>query len=103
MDPVTARGQVTVTLTPELRRLALLHVAETEQGEDAENLTRWFQEQETPDGHVLNSTESAEEAWMIVVITRALLWEHDRCPDCCVHDPVQQGHARGCDYDVADY
>lgn len=71
------RGQVTVTLTPELRRLALLHVTEAEQGEDEENLTRWFQEQETEDEYLLDAAESAEEAHMIVVIARALMWLHD--------------------------
>jgi len=100
---VIPRGQLTVTLTPELRRLALLHVAETEQGQDEEDLTRWFQEQETPDGHVLDVATSVEENAMIVVIARALLWEHDRCPECREHDAVQRGHRRGCDHDVADY
>lgn len=68
---------IVVVLTPELRRLALAHVAETERGEDEENLTRWFQEQETPDGYELWSSRSPEEAHMIVVIARALLWEHE--------------------------
>lgn len=70
-----ARGELTVTLTPELRRLALLHVAEAEQGEDLEDLTRWFQEQETADGDVLDASV-LEECHMIVVIARALLWRH---------------------------
>lgn len=96
------RGRVTVTLTPELRRLALAHVYESEDGEEGQDLVTWFQEQETPDGYVLDAAEP-EEAWMIVVVARALLWEHDRCPECRVHDPVQRGHARDCDYDVADY
>lgn len=67
------RGVVTVKLTPELRRLALAQVAETEQGADAENLTRWFQEQETEDGYVLDA-HVAEEAHMILLIARAVLW-----------------------------
>lgn len=70
-------GQVTVTLTPELRQLALAHIRETEQGEDAEVLTRWFQEQETPAGYVLDAASDEAEAHMIVVITRALLWTYD--------------------------
>lgn len=67
--------QISVTLTPELRRLALAHVREVEQGDDLENLTRWFQEQETPDGYTLDAFVP-EECHMIVVIARALLWAH---------------------------
>lgn len=70
-----ARGELTVVLTPELRQLALAHVGETEQGVDAENLTRWFQEQETEDGYVLDASV-LEECHMLVVLARALLWEH---------------------------
>lgn len=67
--------QISVTLTPELRRLALAHVGETEQGDDLEDLTRWFQEQETPDGYTLDAFVP-EECHMILAIARALLWDH---------------------------
>lgn len=70
-------GVVTVILTPELRQLALNHVRETEQGEDEEDLTRWFQEQETPNGYVLDAANSEADAHMIVVIARALLWKYE--------------------------
>lgn len=72
-----ARGLVTATLTPELRQLALDHVRETEEGDEQEDLLRWFQEQETDDGYVLDAATSAEEALMIVVIARGLLWRHE--------------------------
>lgn len=100
---MTTPSQLTVTLTPELRQLALRHVAETEQGEELADLTRWFQEQETPDGYVLDAAHDVAEAHMIVVIARALLWNYDRCPQCEVYDAVERGHARGCDYDVSDH
>lgn len=70
-------GQVTVTLTPELRQLALAHVRENEEGQDRDELTAWFQEQETPDGHVLDAASGEPEAHMIVVIARALFWTYD--------------------------
>jgi hypothetical protein len=95
-------GQVTVTLTPELRQLALQHVYETEQEPELDDLVLWFQEQETPNGYVLDAATSENEAHMIVVIARALLWTYDRCPDCEVFNPVERGHKPGCDYDVAD-
>lgn len=94
-------GQVMVTLTPELRQLALEHVRETEEGPDAEDLTRWFQEQETPDGYVLDAATDQGEAHMIVVIARALLWEHERCVQCRhMYDPraIYGGHTATCDY-----
>jgi hypothetical protein len=94
-------GQVTITLTPELRQLALEHVRETEEGPDAEDLTRWFQEQETPDGYVLDAANAECEAHMIVVIARAVLWEHDRCPSCrntYQVGTVYNGHTATCDY-----
>lgn len=71
------RGVMTVTLTPELRQLALDHVRESEENEEAHDLVTWFQEQETPDGYVLDAAVSGPEAHMIVVIARALLWAHD--------------------------
>lgn len=92
------RGQVTVTLTPELRQLALAHVRVTHEDEELELLTRWFQEQETPDGYVLDTTSDPAEAHMIVVIARALLWEYERCPECRVLDPVVAGHEQDCSY-----
>lgn len=92
-------GQVAVTLTPELRRLALELVYETEQGEELDELVTWFQEQETPDGYVLDAAADQAEAHMIVVIARALLWSYDRCPECRRPEPVERGHARGCSYD----
>jgi hypothetical protein len=90
-------GVVTVPVTPALRELALAHVAETEQGEDQENLTRWFQEQETPDGYVLDAATSPEEAHMITVIARAITWAHGRCRECGREYP--NTHDRGCSYD----
>lgn len=84
-----ARGELTVVLTPELRRLALAHVAETEQGVDAENLTDWFQEQETEDGYVVDAATSAEECHMLVVIARALLWEHYDREDAARDDDLE--------------
>lgn len=71
------RGVLTVTLTPELRQLALDHVRETEQGRDREDLVRWFQVQETRDGYVLDAADGEPEAHMIAVIARALLWTYD--------------------------
>lgn len=94
-----ASNTVTVVLTPELRRLALLHVAEAEQGDDEENLTRWFQEQETKDGYVLDAARSAEEAHMIVVIARAILWQHECCPECQLHRDSR--HTARCAYNDA--
>lgn len=75
------RGQVTVTLTPELRQLALDHVYESEENEEAHYLVAWFQEQDTPDGYVLDASVDAAEAHMIVVIARALLWAHEDAED----------------------
>lgn len=75
------RGQVTVTLTPELRRLALAHVYETEDDDVRDDLIAWFQEQETPDGYVLDASVDAAEAHMVVVIARALLWAHEDAED----------------------
>lgn len=92
-------GTMTVTLTPELRRLALNHVRETEDGEEGQDLITWFQEQETPDGHVLDASSSESDAHMIVVIARAVLWEYDRCPECRRPDAAERGHVRGCAYD----
>lgn len=69
-------GQVAVTLTPELRQLALAHVRETHEGQELNELTAWFQEQETPDGYVLDAASEEAEARMIVVITRAILWSY---------------------------
>ena len=71
------RGAVTVTLTPELRQLALDHVRASEDGEEGQDLIAWFQEQETPDGYVLDACADAAEAHMIVVLARALLWAHE--------------------------
>lgn len=71
------RGAVTVTLTPELRQLALAHVRASEDGEEGQDLISWFQEQETPNGYVLDASVDAAEAHMIVVIARALLWAHE--------------------------
>lgn len=87
-------GVVTVTLTPELRQLALNHVRETVQGEDEEDLTRWFQEQETPDSYVLDAATDAAEAQMIAVIARAVQWQRESCPACTLHD----GHELDCEY-----
>jgi hypothetical protein len=71
------KGHVTVVLTPELRQLAVDHVYATEDGEDREDLIRWFQEQETPSGFVLDAANSEADAHMIVVIARALLWKYE--------------------------
>lgn len=71
------KGHVTVVLTPELRQLAINHVYGTEDGEDREDLLRWFQEQETPNGHVLDAANSEADAHMIVIIARALLWKYE--------------------------
>lgn len=74
------QGQVTVTLTPELRQLALTHVGEVSDeyhGDDRYDLVAWFQEQETPDGYVLDAAADQAEAHMIVVIARAVLWSYD--------------------------
>lgn len=68
------RGRVTVVLTPELRQLALDHVREADEGEDLENLLKWFSKEETPDGYVLDASSCEAEAHMIVVISRAILW-----------------------------
>lgn len=73
-----ARGQVTVVLTPELRQLALCHIYETEQGDELDRLVLLFQEQETEDGYTLDAAFGEADADMIVVIARALAWEHAR-------------------------
>jgi hypothetical protein len=71
------KGHVSVVLTPELRNLAVDHVYASEEGEDRDDLILWFQEQETPDGYVLDATTSEADAHMIVVIARALLWKYE--------------------------
>lgn len=71
------KGRVTVVLTPELRRLAVAHAYETEHGEALDDLVLWFQEQETPNGHVLDATFNESDARMIVAIARALLWKYE--------------------------
>jgi len=71
------KGHVSVVLTPELRQLAVDHTYATEDGEDRDDLLRWFQEQETPNGYVLDAANSEADAHMIVVIARALLWKYE--------------------------
>lgn len=71
------RGHVTVAVTPELRQLAIDHVYASEDDETRDDLLRWFQEQETPNGYVLDATASEADAHMIVVIARALLWKYE--------------------------
>jgi len=94
-------GQVTAILTPELRQLALNHIRETEQGDEADRLITYFQEQETKDGYVLDAANDDVEAHMIVVIARALLWEHERCPHCRNRydvSAIYRGHTATCEY-----
>lgn len=71
------KGLVSVVLTPELRELAVNHVYASEDGENRDDLLRWFEERETPNGHVLEATTSEADAHMIVVIARALLWKYE--------------------------
>lgn len=68
------RGTLRVTLTPELRQLALNHARETEEGEQLDDAVRWFQGQETPDGYVLDAADGEPEAAMITIIARAVWW-----------------------------
>lgn len=66
-------GRVTVVLTPELRQLALDHIAATGYGDEEENLRFWFSASESPDGTVLDAAYSEAEAVMINVILQATL------------------------------
>lgn len=80
MDLTDLRGRLTVVLTPELRQLALAHVRSTipdESDPERIDLVEWFQEQETPDGHVLDAAYSEADATMIDVVLRVFLDMHD--------------------------
>lgn len=69
------RGRLTLVLTPELRQFALDEVRRTlaEGDEERDTLIEWFQEQETPDGTVLDAAYSEAECTMIHVVLRATL------------------------------
>jgi hypothetical protein len=90
-------GEVVVTMTPELRQLALRHVYETEQPPELDELVELLQEQETPDGFVLDAARDVGDARIIVVIARALLWSYELCPGC-ERWVSQRGHVRSCPY-----
>src|SRR5262245_6399462 len=92
-------GEVVVTLTPELRRLALAHVYEAEQSPDLDELVRLLQEQETPDGFELDAARDVGDARLIVVIARAMLWRYEVCPEC-ERWASRRGHAIDCSYRV---
>lgn len=69
-------GRLTLVLTPELRQFALDQVRTTiTDPADPErmDLVEWFQEEETPDGYVLDAARTEAEATMIDVVLRAIL------------------------------
>lgn len=75
------RGVLTVTLTPELRQLALNHAYENLEGEELDDAVRWFQEQETPDGFVLDAADGEPEAAMITIIAHGVWWSWEDEPE----------------------
>lgn len=74
-------GMMTCLVTPAVRQLALDYARSSDASElvdDREELIRWFQEQESPNGTVLDASASQEDALMIAVVAQAIYAEHRR-------------------------
>jgi hypothetical protein len=64
-------------MTPELRAMALEYVyAFMDDLDDRDDVIRWFQDAETPDGYVLDAGDGEPEAVMIAIIANAFAERH---------------------------